>query len=153
MSEINDHKPLDRQEQINIQQQGGYQHKTQVVEDLNASRRVTMNRVTKLIWLFFGVLEALIGLRIILKLIAANPANPFAQLVYGFTDLFLWPFYGLTATPAAQGMVLEISSIIAVVVYALLAWAVVRLVWLVFYQPASRSVRTVEREDYSTRVD
>lgn len=153
MTNMNDKRQINRQEQINVQQQGGYQQKTYVVEDLNASRRVTVSRIAQLIWLFFGVIEALIGIRIVLKLIAANPANPFANLIYRFTDLFLWPFSGLTVTPQAQGMVLEISSLIAIVVYALIAWILVKLVWLLFYQPASRSVRTVEREDYTSSVE
>jgi hypothetical protein len=66
----------------------GYERQTQVVEDLNAERRLIVSRVAQLIWLLFGTLEALIGLRIIFKLIAANPNNPFANLLYAFTDLF-----------------------------------------------------------------
>ena len=67
--------------------------------------------------LFFGILEGLIALRILLKLIAANPNSPFAAMLYRFTDIFLFPFAGLTATPSAGGMVLEISSFIALAVY------------------------------------
>jgi hypothetical protein len=91
-------------------------------------------------------LEALIGLRVVLKLIAANPSNPFAAMIYAFTDLFLWPFSGLTMAPSYNGMVLEIPAMIAIFVYALVGWLLVRLVWLLFYNPASRTVRTVERE-------
>ncbi|MAT43584.1 MAG: hypothetical protein CL609_14700 [Anaerolineaceae bacterium] len=148
MTEINNPNELDREEHVNIRQQSGYQQQTQVVEDLNANRRVTVSRIAQLIWLFFGVIEAFIGIRVVLKLIAANPANPFANLIYRFTDIFLWPFSGLTVTPQAEGMVLEISSIIAILVYALLAWIIVRLVWLLFYRPASRSVRTIKKENY-----
>ena len=147
MSEINDPRPVDRREDVRVQQQPGYQQQTHVVENRNAARKMAVSRAAQLIWLLFGILEALIGLRIVLKLIAANAANPLASLVYGITDLFLWPFAGLTVTPQAQGMVLEIPAIIAMFVYALVAWALVRLIWLIFYQPSSRSVRTVERED------
>jgi hypothetical protein len=82
-----------------------------------------------------GILEVLIGLRIIFKLIAANPGNPLASLLYGFTNLFLFPFAGLLPTPTSGGMVLEISSLIAMVVYALLAWAAATLVEVIFYRP------------------
>lgn len=138
--------PVDRQEQVEVHQHGNYEHQTQVVENHDLARRSAVRRLASLIWLFFGVLVAGIGLRVVLKLMAANPASPFADLVYRFTDLFLWPFAGLTATPSAQGMVLEIPAIIAMFVYALLGWIVVRLVWLLFYQPAGRSVRNVERK-------
>ena len=62
------------------------------------------------------MLEALLALRIGLKLIGANADNPFAALIYGFTNLFLFPFVGLIGTPTAGGMALEISSVIAMVV-------------------------------------
>jgi uncharacterized integral membrane protein len=117
-----------------------------VVEDNNAGRRLVVGRVAALIWLAFGVLISLIALRVLLKLIAANPANPFSNLVYDFTDLFLWPFWGITGTPSVQGMVLEIPAIIAIFVFALIGWVIVRLVWLLFYLPSSRSVRTVEQD-------
>ncbi len=148
VSEINDPHPVDRREDVRVKQQPGYQQQTHVVENRNADRRMAVSRAAQLVWLFFGVLEALIGLRVVLKLIAANPDNPLAIFIYGITDLFLWPFSGLTVTPQAQGMVLEIPAIIAMFVYALIAWALVRLIWIIFYQPSSRSVRTVEREDY-----
>ena len=102
---------------------------------------VTLGR---LVWLLFGFIEALIGLRIVLKLIAANPASPFAALVYFISDIFVWPFAGLVATPAAGGMVFEISSIIAMFVYALLAWGLVELIYLLLYPGRSR-VRVTER--------
>src|SRR5690242_3474799 len=75
-------------------------------------------KATQLIWLAFGVLEAALVLRIFLKLVGANADNAFAALLYRFTDLFLVPFNGLVGTPAAGGMALEISSVIAIFVYA-----------------------------------
>lgn len=146
MDRIDQPQPVDRQVRARLQQHDGYERQVQVVEDLNAERRLTVSRVAQLIWLMFGLLEALIGLRVLLKLIAANPENPFANLVYTFTDLFLWPFSGLTITPSLNGIVLDFPAVIALLVYALAGWLLVRLVWLLFYNPASRTVRTVEKE-------
>ena len=98
-------------------------------------RRILTFKATQFVWLLFGILEALIALRIGLKLIGANPASPIAAFIYGVTSLFLFPFTGLTGTPAAGGMVLEISSVIAIVVYALIAWAIERAIWVIFYRP------------------
>jgi len=36
-------------------------------------------------------------------------------------------------------VVLEVSSIIALAVYAMLAWVVVRGLWILLYQPRDRS--------------
>lgn len=120
------------------------QHK-KVVEDVGARRRQSVNRFIQAIWLLFGILEAAIGLRVFLKLIAANPNNLFAQMVYSFTDLFLWPFAGLTMSPSARGFVLEIPSVIAMVVYAVVAWVLTSLVWIIFARSGSRSVTVYER--------
>lgn len=99
-------------------------------------------KATQLIWLGLGILEVLLALRVALKLIAANPSNLFASLLYSFTDLFLFPFAGLTQTPSAGGMVLEVHTLIAMVVYALAAWALERIVWVLFYRPRETQVVT-----------
>ena|SRR5687768_4142654 len=107
-------------------------------------QRIFTFKATQLIWLLFGILEALIALRIGLKLIGANPESPIVALIYGFTYLFLFPFEGMTATPAAGGMVLELSSIFAMGIYALIAWAVERTVWVIFYRPRGPVVAVTE---------
>jgi hypothetical protein len=98
-------------------------------------RRIFTIKATQVIWLLLGILEVLIALRILLKLIAANPNSPIAALIYAITGLFLLPFAGLTPTPSAGGMVLEISSFFAMVIYALVGWAFERTIWLIFYRP------------------
>jgi hypothetical protein len=42
-------------------------------------QRLFSFKATQWIWLGLGVLEALIGLRVVLKLIAANPDSPFVR--------------------------------------------------------------------------
>jgi len=108
-------------------------------------QRILTFKATYLIWLFLGLLEALIGLRILLKLMAANPANPFAMLVYNFSYIFVFPFLGLTVTPEASGMVLEISSFIAMLFYAVAGFAFERLVWVIFYRPRQAAVAVTQR--------
>ena len=92
----------------------------------------TLRRIIGLTQLAFGVLDGLIGLRFMLKLMAANPANPFASLVYFITSPFLWIFEGLTRTPSFEGIEIEFFSLIAIVVYALLGWVIVQLLWILF---------------------
>jgi hypothetical protein len=107
-------------------------------------QRIFTFKATQLIWLFLGILEVLIALRIGLKLIGANPGSPIVALIYGFTNLFLFPFEGMTATPSAGGMVLEISSFFAMIIYALIAWIVERIVWVLFYRPRGSTVAVTE---------
>jgi YggT family protein len=99
-------------------------------------QRVATFKATQLIWLLLGLLEAAIALRIVFKLIAVNAANPFATVLYKLTDFFVAPFASLVGAPAAGGMVLEISSIIAMIVYLLIGWALERIVYVLFYRPS-----------------
>ncbi len=98
-------------------------------------QRFATFKATQLIWLVLGLVEAAIALRVVLKLIGVNAANSFATLLYNVTNLFVAPFASLTGAPAAGGMVLEISSIIAMIVYLLIAWAVAKIVYVLFYRP------------------
>ena len=115
-----------------------------VQQEPEREQRIFSFKVTQLIWLLLGILEALIALRIGLKLIGANPASPIVALIYGFTSLFLFPFEGMIATPSSGSIVLELSSFFAMLVYALIAWVVERTVWLLFYRPRGPVVGTTQ---------
>jgi len=117
-------------------------------------QRIFTFKITQLVWLLFGILEALIALRIGLLLIGANPGSPIVALIYGITSLFLFPFAGLIGSPTYGNMVLELSSLFAMAIYALIAWVVERTVWLIFYRPRGPVVAVTEtatRENHSTR--
>ena len=112
--------------------------------DPEREQRIFTFKAMQLIWLLFGILEALIALRIGLKLIGANPGSPIVALIYGFTYLFLFPFAGLIGSPTYGSMVLELSSMFALLIYALIAWAIERTVWLIFYRPHGPVVGTTQ---------
>jgi hypothetical protein len=107
-------------------------------------QRIFSFKATQFVWLAFGALEALIALRIGLKLIGANPESPIVALIYGFTYLFLFPFEGLVNSPATGNMVLELSSMFAMLIYGLIAWGLERIVWLIFYRPRGSVVAVTE---------
>jgi hypothetical protein len=137
----------DRVERVRVDQYGSAEYREHVVEDAAASRRALASQLAGLVWLLVGALESLLALRILLKLMAANPANPFAALVYTLSELFVWPFVGLTFTPSAGGIVIEIHTFIAMLVYAILGWLVVNLIWLLLYRRTSRSVLIERRQN------
>ncbi len=112
-------------------------------------QRVVTFKATQLIWLLLGLLEAAIAMRIFFKLIAVNPANPFAMFLYKVTGLFVAPFASLIGAPTYGNMVLEISSVIAMFVYLMIGWALERLVYVMFYRPRGTvSVRQTVVEDH-----
>ena len=112
-------------------------------------RRIFTFKATQVIWLFLSVFEALLALRFVLKLIGANPASPFAAGLYGFTGLFLAPFTSLIGAPALGGMVLEVSTLIAMLVYGLIAWAVERIIFVIFYRPRGPITETTTTDQHS----
>ena len=140
--------PIDRTRPLRrVDRDDDFERRRRVVRDAAAERRLAVAKATEVIWLLVGFLEGLLGLRVLLKVIAANPGNPFASAIYGFTDFFLVPFYGITGSPAADGVVLEVPTLIAMLVYLLFAWAIVRLIWVIFDPTTSRASTSYERDD------
>jgi len=131
-----------------VEQGAGAVDRTEsVAYDPYANKRVAAYRVVQLVYLVFGLIEGLIAIRFVLKALGANPSAGFAQLIYAITAPLVAPFYGLFGNPTAQGSVLEVHSIVALIVYALLAWLVVRLTWILVGESRS-AVKT-----HSTAVD
>src|SRR5574338_791268 len=112
-----DRDQIAQRKRVVVQQSGDYVHEEHVVQNVNLEYREALYKVSQFIWLLFGALEALIGIRVILLLIGANPASIFVMLVYQLSDLFLWPFRNIVANPSFANHVLEITSIIAMIVY------------------------------------
>jgi hypothetical protein len=98
------------------------------------SQRAAMNQgestkfaIGKLIdfirWIIVA-LELLFLLRFVLELIGADPYNPFAQFLYKFTGIFLYPFIGIVPnTPiGTKGAFIDWSTLIGMAVYGILYW-------------------------------
>jgi hypothetical protein len=136
---------LNRQDQVNVNENAGYQRHRRIIRDVTAERRQLLYKVTQLIELVFAVLEIVIGLRVILRLIAADPNNAFASLIYRLSYPWLQPFLGLTNNLSIDGAILEVPAIIAMITYALIGWLIIRLVWLIFYHPGATVVSTYEK--------
>lgn len=89
-------------------------------------------RAYQVIWYILGVVEVLLLFRIMLKVLAANPFSGFANLIYFLTEPLVAPFndlFRITVTP--QGSVFEWTTIVAGLVYFLVAWGLVQLMQLI----------------------
>lgn len=87
-----------------------------------------MYRVTRYVWYIFYAVEALLAFRVILKLLAANPAAAFTQFIYNFSGLFVSPFRYVFKSPSAGSSTLELNVVLAMIVYYVLAWGIVKLI-------------------------
>ena len=85
-----------------------------------------------MIYFLFGALEVLLGFRLFLKLTGASVASSFVRVIYGITGLFILPFEGIFRRGFSSGAettsVLEPSVLVAMIVYIILAWGIVKLV-------------------------
>lgn len=76
---------------------------------------------TNLLNIFVATVESFLGLRLVLRLFSANPDNSFVSWVYDMSSVLLEPFRGIFPTrEIASGVVLEFSTLFAMLVYALL---------------------------------
>lgn len=85
-----------------------------------------------LIYYILGAVEILLAFRLVLKMMGASISSGFVGFIYGLTGLFILPFEGIFKRTVSQGTetvsILEPATIVAMIVYALLAWGIVKLV-------------------------
>ena len=130
---------VDRREETVTTQQPGYDSTVQVTRDVAAERRIMFSQIIRVVYTILGCVEILLGLRFVLKLISANGQSGFGDLIYGLSGVFTAPFAGLVATPVSGTNVLEVTTLIAMAVYALFTWIVVRVIETVSDRPSSRT--------------
>lgn len=87
--------------------------------------------VLRILDLLIGIVEFLLGLRILLRLLGASESG-FTAWLYSLTDQLLAPFFGIFPSYALSGgYVVEFSTLFAMFAYAILGWLIIRLVWFI----------------------
>lgn len=84
----------------------------------------------RVIWFIAGLVSIIIGLRFVLLLLGANQGAGFTDLVYSLSAPLVAPFVGIFGEPSYGVSIFEISSLLAIVVYSLIAWGLAKLVTL-----------------------
>jgi len=84
----------------------------------------------RVIVLIFGLIQILIGLRVLLLLLNAREANALVRFILDLSQVFVGPFEGILRTHALQssGSILDLDAIVA-----LIGWTVLELivVWII----------------------
>jgi hypothetical protein len=82
----------------------------------------------RVVYYLAGIIIALLALRIVLLLLAANQGSGFVDFVYALSGFFAMPFYGMFNYQPTYGQsIFEISSVVAIIVYALAALGIAKL--------------------------
>lgn len=77
-----------------------------------------MGFIARIIYAIGGFIVAMLGLRLLLVLLGANPANDLVSFVYNFTQPFVRPFFGIfNYNPTYGSSTFEMATLIAIVVY------------------------------------
>ncbi|MFZ2149564.1 MAG: YggT family protein [Minisyncoccia bacterium] len=108
------------------------------MDSFNSPTTKPLFRGTQIVWYILGILEALLMFRFVLKLLGANPNAGFSNFIYDVTYVFAAPFLAVFRTSRGGGSVLEWSTLLAMLVYYLIALAIVKLFFM------SKTVSTPE---------
>ena len=96
----------------------------------NAEHRT--NVISRVVWYLAGMLLVVLGLRFVLTLLGANTTNGFANFIYSTSHPFVTPFFSLFNYPdyTYGTSHFEVYTLVAIVVYSLIAWGIAKLVTL-----------------------
>ncbi|MDE3076076.1 MAG: YggT family protein [Chloroflexota bacterium] len=107
--------------QVNVKSTAGPQYR------YPSAARLVVWRAQRAVFYIFGVIEAIVAIRFILKLLGANPANQFTQLVYNVSWIFVFPFNNVLPNASSSGFTLETFSLVAIGMYILVSLGVAKL--------------------------
>ena len=104
-------------------------------------------RGTQIAWYIFYVVETLLLFRFLLRLLAANPNAGFTEFIYTISYPFAAPFLYVFRTSQVSSGVFEWSTLLAMIVYWVVVWGVIRLI--VMGKPVTQTEARVklERQD------
>ena len=84
--------------------------------------------IEKFVFFVLWAVSAVLLLRILFFLLGANPAAPFINWLYNFSDIFVAPFVGIFETPVRGNNVIDLASIVAIFIYFIAAISIVKLI-------------------------
>lgn len=117
----------------------------EVVVDKYGRQLETLDRVNQIVYLLSGALMVLLALRLFMRLLGASAANGFVNFIYNLSGAFVAPFNGIFNDQAiTSGSIVEFSTIIAILVYAMLTVGLVKLLEVLF------SPRRYTKQVYAT---
>ena len=84
-------------------------------------------RYDRISWIALTVIEFLLGFRFALKFTGSDPAAGLTGFVYNITQPLVSPFLKALGTYNDEGIVLEWTTLIAMVIYWIVAWIIIKI--------------------------
>lgn len=112
-----------------INNDGAVAQTTRTVSDDTVAVQPETNTASRVVWYIAGVIIALLALRFVFVLLGANQHNGFVDFIYAVSYPFAAPFFGIFGYSLHYGVSrFESSTLVAIVIYALIAWGIAKLI-------------------------
>ena len=85
-------------------------------------------RATAVVGFIVGIIDVLIAARFLGKLLGASSQSAFVHAIYQVSGVFVAPFTGIFGDTGNKTNTFETASLVAIVVYAVVAWGLVVLI-------------------------
>jgi hypothetical protein len=117
------------------------------MDSYNSPTTKPLYRGTQVVWYLLGLLQAFLAVRFVLKLLGANPVAGFTSFIYDATAFLVAPFLSVFRVSQVQGSVFEWTTLLAMLVYWFIAWAIIKLLVM------SKTMSTPEAADKLNKED
>jgi len=97
------------------------------MDSYNSPTTKLLFRGTQIVWYLLSLLEILLVFRFVLKLTGANSEAGFTNFIYSITWPFTAPFMAVFPKTIIEGNAFEWTTLLAMLVYWVIAFAIVRL--------------------------
>ncbi len=108
------------------------------MDSYNSPTTQPIFRASQAVWYVLGVVEALLIVRFFLKFLGANADAGFTSFIYQLSYPFVAPFLAVFNVSEVSGTIIEWTTVLALIVYWLLAMGVIQLLMM------SKTVSTPE---------
>jgi len=85
-------------------------------------------RLAAVVWFIAGAVEIFVAARFLGKLFGASAQSAFVNFIYQVSSPMVAPFTGIFGDTGTKTNTFETASLVAIVVYAVIAWGLVVLI-------------------------
>lgn len=107
-------------------QEGGTTVQRQAVTQRSQTPGIVIAQ--RIVWFIVGLINIIIALRFVFLLLGANQGVSFTDFIYSLSAPFVAPFIGIFGQPTYGQSVFEVCSLLAIVIYTLIGWGIVKLI-------------------------
>ena len=102
------------------------------VEHMSVTEQPHYNfRAAAVVGLIVGIVDIIIAARFLGKLLGASAHSAFVNFIYQLSGVMVAPFTGIFGDTGNKTNTFETASLVAIVVYAVIAWGIVVLIRIV----------------------